>query len=195
MKRCLPPGVLALAATLGCASLPGGDRTRCDAPPSQALVPFAPRTAESLAGDYHVVLVSQSGPRSGKSSSGELHLVRNDTLHRYYLEALGAGWRRRGDRPLYGWTKLQVEVGLATAGTPLESRASDQPGVVTELDSLVEGFRLRLGYRPMFDGGWNELTVTRLSPAGFAGRWKSSVGITDYRATGYFCAERVAPPA
>lgn len=47
----------------------------------------------------------------------------------------------------------------------------------------------------MFNGGWNELTLTRLNPAGFAGQWRSSLGITDYRAAGYFCAERVWPPA
>jgi hypothetical protein len=168
---------------------------RCSVPSTQALVPFPPHTAEALAGEYRLVLVSQFGPRSGKSLSGELHLARNDTLHRYYLNALGGGWRRRGDRPLYGWAKLRGDVGLATAGTPLESRDSTQPGVVTDLDSLGEGFRLRLGYRPMFDGGWNELTVTTVGPAGFAGHWESSVGMTDYRAAGYFCAERVSPPA
>jgi hypothetical protein len=186
---------LALTAALSCAPGPfAAKRTRCDVPPTQALVPFAPRTAEALAGEYRLVLVSQVGPRSGKSSSGDLHLARNDTLHRYYLNALG-GWRRRGDRPLYGWAELRGDVGLATAGTPLESRGSDQPGVATDLDSLVEGFRLRLGYRLMFDGGWNELKVTRVSHSGFAGRWESSVGMTNYRAAGYFCAERVSPPA
>lgn len=195
MKRHLPPGALALVASLGCASLPGREQVQCAAPPTEALIPFSPRTVEALSGDYHVVLVSLVGPRSGRSSRGELHLTPNDTLHRYYRKALGGGWRRVGDRPLYGWAELDGDVGLATAGTPVESRAIDQPGVVTELDSLVEGLRLRLGYRPMFDGGWNELTVTRLGGTGFAGRWRSSVGITDYRSAGYFCAERVSPPA
>jgi hypothetical protein len=47
-----------------------------------------------------------------------------------------------------------------------------------------------LGYRPMLDGGYNELTVTDANGDGFAGRWESSIGTMTYRASGFFCARR-----
>ena len=84
------------------------------------------------------------------------------------------------------------EVGLMTAGTPLESRDANRPGVVASLDSLRGGLEFMLGYQPMLDGGYNALTVTSTRDDLFAGRWESSIGTVDYHAAGYFCAQRRA---
>jgi hypothetical protein len=92
-----------------------------------------------------------------------------------------------------GWADLRGDVGLATAGTPLASRDSTVPGVVSALDSLVRGLTFMLGYRLMLDGGGNELTVTRAERNRLEGRWESSIGPTTYRAAGFFCAQRRSP--
>lgn len=89
-----------------------------------------------------------------------------------------------------GWAELRGDVGLATAGTPLASRDSTTPGVVSGLDSLVGGLAFMLGYRLMLDGGGNVLTVTRAEGNRFAGRWESRIDPTTYRAAGFFCAQR-----
>ncbi len=52
-----------------------------------------------------------------------------------------------------------------------------------------------LGNQPsMNDGGYNEFTVTGAADDWFTGRWQSSLGPTDYRAAGFFCARRPAGP-
>jgi hypothetical protein len=182
---------LAIAFASACASLRGGSGgAECQPPSSTALVPFPPARALALAGNYDLTLVADSGPRTGHTARGIISLIPNDTLHRYYINPLGQGWRRRGDRPLIGWGDLHGDVGLMTAGTPLESRDPTLPGVAFGLDSLRGGLRFMLGSQPMMDGGYNELTVTAADDNRFAGRWQSSLGPTNYRATGFFCAHR-----
>ena len=190
MVRWLNVILILFAAVGGCATAGGRSGGSCTPPPSAPLVPFAPSRAIALAGTYDFTLVADLGPRTGHAAHGIIHLANTDTLRRYYTNSLGQGWRRRGDRPLFGWGELRGNVGLATAGTPLASRDSALPGVVASLDSLHGGLRFMLGYRPMLDGGFNELIVTSSNVAGFAGRWESSVGITTYRAAGFFCAHR-----
>jgi hypothetical protein len=186
-------GILVLfAAVVGCATAGGRSNESCTAPPSAVLVPFAPSRAVDLAGTYDFTLVADSGPRAGHTAYGVIYLAKTDTLHRYYINPFGQRPRRYGDRPLFGWGELHGEIGLMTAGTPLASRDSTVPGVVSSLDSLRGGLRFMLGYRLMLDGGFNQLTVTRSDAAGFAGRWESSVGPTTHRATGFFCASRRA---
>jgi hypothetical protein len=151
-------------------------------------VPFAPARALALAGDYELTIVADTGERAGHVARGTITLVANDTLHRFYINPLKQGWRRRGDRPLIGWGTIRGNVGLETAGTPIESRDPELPGILVSLDSLRGGLRFALGYRPMLDGGFNEFTVTSSNEEGFAGRWFASIGPTNYRATGFFCA-------
>ena len=162
----------------------------CTPPPSRALVPFAPARALALAGEYEITLLADEGPRTGQAAHGSISLHPSDTLRRYYVNPFGQGWRRRGDRPLMGWGQLHGDVGLMTAGTSLASRDSTWPGIVSSLDSLGAGLRFMFGYRLMLDGGFNELTVTAVSPDGFHGRWESSMGMTTYQAAGFFCARR-----
>jgi hypothetical protein len=154
------------------------------------LVPFSPARALALTGGYELTIIADSGPRSGHSARGSISIAPNDTLHRYYINALGQGWRRRGDRPLIGWGDLHGDVGLMTAGTPLQSHDPGRPGIAFGLDSLRGGLRFMLGDQPMLDGGYNEFVVTAATAESFAGRWQSSLGPTSYRATGFFCAHR-----
>jgi hypothetical protein len=182
---------LAIAATMwACAGLRYTHRSECRPASMSALVPFAPARAIALAGAYELTLVADSGPRVGHAAHGLISLVPNDTLHRYYINPLSQGWRRRGDRPLIGWGDLQGDVGLMTAGSPIESRDPAQPGIIFSLDSLQGGLRFMLGYQPMLDGGYNALTVTDADADRFRGRWESSLGPTTYRAAGFFCAQR-----
>jgi hypothetical protein len=46
----------------------------------------------------------------------------------------------------------------------------------------------------VMDGGYNQFTVTSATGDEFDGHWESSLGPTDYRATGFFCARRVPAP-
>ncbi len=117
-------------------------------------------------------LVALDGPRAGQVARGTLALVPTDTVHRLYDTRFGAPRRRRDERPLRGWAELRGEVGLETAGTPLDSRDPALPGVVSILDSAQSRLTLRLGDRLMFDGGFNELTVTEAGDDGFVGQWR-----------------------
>jgi hypothetical protein len=108
---------LTIATTMAaCSTLRSSSDDECRPAPASALVPFAPVRALALAGAYDLTLVADSGPRVGQVARGRIALVRNDTLHRYYINPLGQGWRRRGDRPLIGWGDLHGDVGLVTAG-------------------------------------------------------------------------------
>ncbi|MHB1265809.1 MAG: hypothetical protein ACYC1S_15560 [Gemmatimonadaceae bacterium] len=135
-------------------------------------------------------LVALDGPRAGQVARGTLALVPTDTVHRLYDTRFGAPRRRRDERPLRGWAEVRGEVGLETAGTPLDSRDPALPGVVSILDSAQSRLTIRLGDRLMFDGGFNELTVTEAGDDGFVGQWRSSLGYTNYHASGDFCARR-----
>jgi hypothetical protein len=180
-----------MVATLpACATLRGRGGS-CEPPTaSAALAPFAPAQALGLVGDYQLTIVADSGPRLGHSARGSITIAPNDTLHRYYVNAPGQGRRRRGDRPLVGWGEIHGDVGLMTAGTPIDSRDPAEPGIAFGLDSLRGGLHFMLGYQPMLDGGYNDFIVTVTAAGGFAGRWTSSLGPTTYRATGFFCAHR-----
>jgi hypothetical protein len=186
MRLSIGFGALILA---GCARhFSPSSTAACSEPPKRALVPFAPVQAVALSGNYELVVVAQTGPGRGRTAVGPLHLEETDTLHRYYVHVFEGPWHRYGDHPLRGWTRLAGDIGLATAGIPLDSRDSTLPGVVSSLDSVRAGLVLMLGYRPMLDGGYNEFSVTRELGDGFAGRWTSSLGYTNYEAAGYFCA-------
>jgi hypothetical protein len=111
--------VLATTTMFACTTLRRAGQS-CHAPASSsALAPFPPARALALAGNYELTIVADSGPRPGHSARGSISIAPNDTLHRYYVNALGLGWRRRGDRPLIGWGEIRGEVGLMTAGTPI----------------------------------------------------------------------------
>lgn len=188
--RTLRRTLVAVATLAACGGLrTGGGGSDCLRPPSAAPTPFAPARALVLAGNYDFTLVADSGPRAGRTARGTISLTPNDTLHRYYVNG-PQGWLRRGDRPLIGWGDVRGDVGLETAGTPIASRDPSRPGIVFRLDSVRGGLRFMLGDQPMNDGGYNELTVTSADENRFAGRWQSSLGPTDYRATGFFCARR-----
>lgn len=192
LRRASLVALLVPALVVGCASMSGSAGERGCVPPAAA--PRGDMTvarALALAGRYTLTVVALEGPRAGKVARGMVTLVPTDTLHRFYETRLGAPRRLRDERPLRGWAELRGDVGLQSAGTPLDSREPELPGVVSTLDSRESHLALRLGERLVFDGGFNELIVTETGDAGFSGRWHSSLGYTTYHAGGYFCARRI----
>ncbi len=165
----------------------------CTEPPIVPVAPLSPIFVEQLAGDYEFIVIAKSGPRKGAIARGTLHLERADDFNRYNGYFLKEPSRRAREQTLVGWTDLAGDLGIATAGVPLDSHDHARPGVSSSLDSSRSGLTLMLGYRPMLDGGFNEFNVTRISASEVAGRWSSGLGYTTYSAGGYFCAIR--PPA
>jgi hypothetical protein len=188
-NRCV---LLAISVALVACSRPRSSELSrsCVKPPATPLAPFSSALAEGLVGDFSFTVIAKSGPRSGKTAHGVLHLLSADTLQRYYVRGFRDEWRRIGNQPLVGWMHLEGDVALSTAGVPLNSRDSVLPGVASRLDSVRSGLRFMLGYRPMLDGGFNEFVITQVSMNEFAGRWSSQMGYTTYKASGYFCAVR-----
>jgi hypothetical protein len=185
-----------LVATAACGRARAGHvAPSCTEPPTAPVAPLPPSLVEQLAGDYEFIVIAKSGPRKGAVGRGRLHLELADDFNRYNGYFLKEPSRRAREQTLLGWTNLDADLGIATAGVPLDSHDHARPGVSSSLDTLRSGLTLMLGYRPMLDGGGNEFDVTRISPSEVAGRWSSSLGYTTYHAGGYFCAIRSpAPP-
>src|SRR5207244_665276 len=86
-----------------------------------AATPFDSAFVERLAGDYRLVMVSDSYPTPGTMREARLHLaVNRDTLRRFYrYSALRQAWRRWGERPLVGWLEGPLdEVHASWSGDP-----------------------------------------------------------------------------
>lgn len=158
--------------------------------------------AESLAGDYRLRMVARGTASPGASAIGRLSLVVQDpdaqrrpgpfgvtdTMHRY---------------PLIGAAELDfAAVGAVTPGgtASLDPAA---PGVLAiERRGAASGAADRLIFRlgteanrterVRFDGGYTVLRLRRADSKRMAGEWESGAPLP--RASGYFCAERAAPP-
>ena len=158
-------------------------------------------TAESLAGDYRLRMLTRGAEGEGASAVGKLSLVLQDpearrrpgpfgvtdTIHRY---------------PLIGAAELDfAAVGAVTPGGTV-SLDPAAPGVLAiERTGATAGASdrliLRLGTeanridRVRFDGGYTVLRLRRADSRGIAGDWESGAPLP--RASGYFCAERMGP--
>jgi len=148
--------------------------------------------AESLEGDYELVLVATVGDSAGNSAEGRLGLYSNEPSLRS-IPSAGGGVRTDASAPLHGATDVDVEkVGGLRLGAST-SRDPSNPGVlvVEQGEQIV----LRLGSEAnrrgvlRFDGGYFALWVHQVHEGGFAGRWTS--GILGVQAEGHFCASRL----
>jgi len=175
-------GLLALAAWG-----PGACQRRAPAPAPpcaevQGPLPAGAR-ADGLAGHFSLTLVATRGERTGASTRGELHLLRNEA---------GAGPApAEGVRyPLYGWAELSADSVGAVAPGDAGSRDAARPGVLVVEERariiLRFGAEANRGGGVRFDGAYFTLVPAAIAADGFAGRWTSGVG--GRTVSGYFCA-------
>jgi hypothetical protein len=184
---------LVVAAALGaCArgnSQPSPDaacRRVADAP-----LPAGASTA-LMRGDFVITMVATAGLRAGRSVTGRLSLVRQDSA----LQAV-----ERATQPLRGTAVIALEaVGAARLGD-LAATAPDAPGVAVYEQRSAGGTPtviLRFGNESnargpqAFDAAHTTGYVRRITTDGFAGGWSSGAGSTfpPRFAEGYFCAVR-----
>jgi len=189
MKRARRPALplLAALALAGWGPAACARRAPVPAPPCaevQGALP-AGAGAEGLAGDFRLTLVATRGARTGASTTGALHLRRNDAGAG---PAPAAGVRY----PLHGWARVAVDSVGAVAPGDIGSREAARPGVlvVEEPARLILRFgaEANRGGVVRFDGAYLTLVPATITADGFAGRWNS--GVAAQEASGYFCAAR-----
>lgn len=195
-RSALRPGA-ALVAVLGLAGWAGNCPGRTPAPAATACAPVegalaAGARADGLAGEFRLTLTAESG----RSATGTLRLQPFGT--RPVPVAAAAGVRY----PLFGGTDVDLAAVGAVAPGAVDRADAARPGVLVmewprpDAPAGSNEIMLRLGADanqagpPRFDGAFTSLTVTSIAADRFAGRWESGGG--DQRASGYFCAERVA---
>jgi hypothetical protein len=190
------PALLAVLALAGWG--PGACQRRAPAPvdpPCAAVEGALPAGArvDGLAGEFRLTLVATRGPRAGSSTSGALHLRRNEG---------GAGPAPAdGVRyPLYGGAELSLDSVGAVAPGDIRPAEPARPGVLaiewrrtgqperTEI-TFRFGVDANQGGPQRFDGAHLALFLALVSADRFAGRWDS--GTAERQASGYFCAIRV----
>jgi hypothetical protein len=183
------PGACGAPAPVPAASLPH--------PPCTAVEGSLPAgaRADGLEGEFRLTLVATRGARTGGSTSGTLHLRRND---------VGAGpAAAEGVRyPLYGGAELSLDSVGAVAPGDIGSTAAARPGVLViewrragqpaDRDEIILRFGTEANAEgpQRFDGAHLSLFPATLTAGRFAGRWDSGTG--QQQASGHFCAERVA---
>lgn len=180
-------GALALLAACGGAKAEQADPQACA--PIEAPDPGV--EAVGLAGEYSVRLIATSGTKEGGSAGGRLALMEQDSAYQS-LERPDGSVDTTFTYPLYG--SAEVEFAAVGATVPGDPGSSDplSPGVL-----VIErpgGVLLRVGSdanrRGMrrFDGSYTVLEVQQVTEAGFAGTWRSGVGLE--QSAGYFCAAK-----
>jgi hypothetical protein len=187
-------GILAAIALTACAHVrAGGGAAECR-PVGDAPLPAAANTAE-MAGDFALTMVATGGAQSGRSVTGRLSLVPQDSA----LRAV-----ERAAQPLRGTADIALEsVGAARPGD-LAATAPEAPGVAVYEQRAPNGtptVYLRLGNESnargpqAIEGVHTTGYVRRIAPDGFAGGW-SSAGprFPLNQARGYFCDVRAPLP-
>ena len=158
----------------GCGNAKAGQSNPQPCAPVAA--PSAEVDAGRLGGQYTVRMVATAGAKRGSTAEGRMELIASsDTTH-----------------PLYGTAELDfASVGAVVPGDP-GSSDSLSPGVlVIERPGRV---MLRVGSEAnrrdvvRFDGAFTALQVTQVTDEGFAGTWRSGLGIEN--SEGHFCADR-----
>lgn len=178
-------GAVALLAACGGASAGQADPQPCapvDAPASDV-------AATGLEGQYTVRLIATSGAKEGASTGGRLALMEQDSAYRSVERADGSV-DTTFSFPLYG----TAEVDFASVGavTPGDAGSTDplSPGIL--VIERTGGVMLRVGSEAnrrgvrRFDGGYTVLEVQEITDQGFAGTWRSGVGLE--QSGGHFCA-------
>jgi len=183
--------LVALGFLAGCAA----PRARPD--PAAACRPvdgvLPPGTSTSpLAGTFDFTLVATDGARAGRSVTGRLQLVPQDSG---LMAVEGAMQSFRGATDVVPDSVGAVRMGSLAAADPNDPGVAvyeqhAPSGALTVVVRLGSASNAR-GPQP-FDAGFTTLFVRRIADAGFAGGWRSSAGSTFpiRQAQGYFCAVR-----
>jgi hypothetical protein len=188
---CVAAGALLVAAC-------GANRADTAAPECTTMEPnlTAGTRAETLAGDYRLVMVATGGAQSSHAVTGELRLVPHDAEARYMRRPDGSP-EPGLQLPLYGSADIALDrVGAVKLGD-LGSTDPMRPGVVVleqrvPQDGSAPDITLRLGSLAnqrdvtRFDGGYTALRVRWVVNGRFGGTWES--GVRGPEARGYFCA-------
>ena len=184
-----------LAAALGAcghgAARPSPDAA-CGRVPDASL-PAGASTAP-MRGDFILTMVATAGARAGRSATGRLSLVPQDSA----LQSV-----ERATQPLRGTAVIALEdVGAERLGD-LAATAPDAPGVAVYEQRAAGGTPtvvIRFGDQSnargpqAFDAGHTAAYVRQITPDGFAGGWSSNAGsvFPPRAAAGYFCAVRAS---
>lgn len=182
--------LIALGLIAGCASPRGRPDPLACRPVDGALSPGSSTSA--MTGAYDFTMVATEGARAGRSVTGRMELVPQDSA---LMAVEGAQESFRGT------TDVALDsVGAVPMGSLVSPDASapgvavyeqrSATGAVTVVMRLGSASNAR-GPQP-FDAGFTTLFVRRIAEAGFAGGWRSSAGSTFpiRQAQGYFCAVR-----
>ena len=182
----------AVAVAVGACAHPRANPSP-DAPcqPVETPLPASASTA-LMRGDFVLTMVSTTGPKAGRSVTGRLSLVPQDSA----FQAV-----ERATQPLRG----TATIALATVGAErlgdLAATAPDAPGVAVYEQRAATGqptVVVRFGNESnargpqAFDAGHTTGYVRQITSDGFAGGWSSSAGsvFPPRHADGYFCATR-----
>ena len=175
----------ALVLLAGCGSANAGQSNPQPCAPVEA--PSAEVDAGKLGGQYTVRMVATAGAKRGSTAEGRMELMPHPSGHR--SDSTGGS---STTYPLYGTAELDfASVGAVVPGDP-GSSDSLSPGVlVIERPGRV---MLRVGSEAnrrdvvRFDGAFTALQVTQVTDEGFAGTWRSGLGMET--SEGHFCAAR-----
>lgn len=160
-------------------------------PAADADVLSADATLSDRAGEYRLILVSDSSGTSRRIVSGLLALRQQQTQESDLPSDIST--------PLFGFTDIDPgSVGAHRVGDP-GSKDPSAPGVLV-IERAEYGRRvitLRLGSDAnrkglvRYDGAYMALKVGKIDEDGFAGSWRSGGGPDLSVTTGYFCAWKV----
>jgi hypothetical protein len=177
----------AIALLAGCGGANAGQAGPQACAPVEA--PASDLAATSLAGQYTVRLIATSGAKAGASADGRLALMEQDSAYRS-LERSDGSVDTTFSFPLYGTAEVDfAAVGATAPGNP-GSTDPLSPGVL--VIQRPGGVMLRVGSEAnrrgvrRFDGGYTVLEVQQVTDQGFAGTWRSGVGLE--QSGGHFCA-------
>ena len=188
-----------MVASVGACLPVGRPVTAADCQPSRTTL-SREATAAGMDGQYHLVFVATEGEHKGRVARGRLELLSRDSAAaiRYTFSGKPHPHLRE---PYYGSAEVDLEsLGAYTSGT-LASRDPARPGVAvyeyhwdraeapTAIQLMVGAERTRRDIIGL-DGPFVNIQVREFLPGGFRGTWEASLGITDYRAAGFFCATR-----
>ena len=152
----------------------------------------ADASTAQMRGDFVLTMVATAGPQAGRSATGRLSLVPQDSA----LQSVESA-----TQPLRGTASIGLEsVGAVRMGR-LAATAPEAPGVAVYEQRSADGtptVLLRFGEQSnargpqAFDAGHTTAYVRRITPDGFAGGWSSSAGsvFPPRAADGFFCAVR-----
>jgi hypothetical protein len=198
MHRRVWPLAFATAAT--CLPL-GPEVVRSDCGPSQRTLPRE-ATAAGMAGRYRMIFVATEGSEKGRATLGRMELLSRDSAAAVRLTLHGKPHPYLRE-PYFGSAAIDLASLGAYTCCNLASRHPARPGVVvleyhfdrsqepTVIQLVVGDENTQRGVMSL-DGPYVDIQIREFLATGFRGAWEATMGYTDYRAAGYFCAIREA---